>query len=87
MRYSSEIKVLCSDEEEANNIMASISHEGKGSDRATARVSRKGKEISINIVSADATALRAFINSFLRDLQAIEGVEATASTCSNKDVL
>lgn len=72
-KYRSEIVVNCKDEKEARTIIASISHEGKGSERAYAQVKQNGKEIIIRIFSQDATALRAFLNSFLRDLQVIEG--------------
>lgn len=74
MKYRSEIVILCNDEREAKNILTSISHEGKGSERAKTEMKIKGKEITICISSKDATALRAFINSFLRDFQVIEGI-------------
>lgn len=79
MKYSASLKVDFPDESDAEKAMVAVSHEGKGSDRATASVQRKGKTMEITIKAKDATAFRAFINSFLRDFQVLEGVASENS--------
>ncbi len=73
MKYSASLKVDFPDENDAEKAMVAVSHEGRESSRAAASVQLKGKTMEIAIKAKDATAFRAFINSFLRDFQVLEG--------------
>jgi len=79
MKYEASIKVCFKNETNAENALVAISHEGKESNRAAAKVERSGKILKITINAEDATAFRAFINSFLRDFQVLEGAASENS--------
>lgn len=76
MKYSASIRIDFASRRDAENALAAISHEGKESGRAVAETGLSGRTLEIAIRAKDATAFRAFINSFLRDFQALEGIVA-----------
>ncbi len=51
-----------------------LSQKGK-KERSTTSLKEKGSELIIKIAAKDATALRASVNSVLRDLQVIEATK------------
>jgi len=74
MKYRATLTVDFPTKNDAVNAMNAMSHEGKGSERALSKIKCNGNTLEIAIEAEDATAFRAFINSFLRDLQVIEGL-------------
>ncbi len=61
---------------EARNIISALEKENASGKRFASRISADGGKLSITVEAGDMVALRAAVNSYLRYLQAIEGVQA-----------
>ena len=77
MKSEAEIRIFFENEEQANAAVAAIKHEEDFKKRSDSKVIRGKKTLTIKIDALDLVALRATLNSYLRDIQIIENVEKT----------
>ena len=71
------IRVEFPDEESLGAAYEALSHEGSVGSRSSARVSKEGKSLAVEIEASDVVAMRAAANACMRALQAFEGIENT----------
>jgi tRNA threonylcarbamoyladenosine modification (KEOPS) complex Pcc1 subunit len=69
------LEVTFPQKKNAEAAYSALSHEANVEARAKASIKLENKKIEIEIASSDAVSLRAGANSYLRILQAIDGIE------------
>jgi tRNA threonylcarbamoyladenosine modification (KEOPS) complex Pcc1 subunit len=67
--FSAAVKVLLSSGEEAVAIARAISVDKPPGSRSEVKISTKGDELSLDFSATDAGALRAALNSYLRQIK------------------
>ena len=75
MRAESIISIEFPNEDSARAAEKAVSHEGKVGSRSGSEVKRQGRKITVRILAKDVVALRATVNSFMREFQVFEGIE------------
>lgn len=75
MRSKAEIEIEFKNNEEALAAIAAMKHEGEFKKRSDSKTAAEGNVLKININSSDLVSLRASVNSYLRNLQVIEGIK------------
>ena len=74
MKHKAVLYVGFEDKKSLESAILTLKNENGEVGRAKANLTRKDKTIIINIVSEDATSLRAALNSYLRCIQVIENM-------------
>lgn len=62
-------------EKEAKSIIAALEKENAENKRFASRIFMRGKNLVIMVEAEDIVALRATVNSYMRYLQTIEGLQ------------
>ena len=75
LKLKIEIEAEFPDELSAKAAAEGLAHESKIEGRSSAKVSLENKKLTIVITAQDVVSLRASANSYLRTLQAIDGIE------------
>ena len=75
MRSEAEINIFFDSEDETKSTMIALKQEEEFKKRSTSKIIRNGNKLTIRIDASDIVALRATLNSYLRDVQVIENIE------------
>ncbi len=75
MKMKSSLEIEFLDEKTAKAAEKAVAHEGMVGQRSYAEVKRKGRKLTISINADDVVAMRATVNSFMREFQIFESLE------------
>ena len=75
MKSRAEIEIDFADEKKAEAALAAMKHEQDFKKRSSSKLIRERNKLRIIVDSSDLVSLRASINSYMRDLQVMEGIE------------
>jgi tRNA threonylcarbamoyladenosine modification (KEOPS) complex Pcc1 subunit len=72
MRATCLLEVEYPDKKSAAAAALALSHEGGSGSRSSAQITKKDKQVTIDIEAKDVVAMRATLNAFLRALAVFE---------------
>ena len=75
MRSEAEITIFFENENQLNAAIAAIKQEEEFKKRSSSKIIKDANKLIVKIDAEDTVALRATLNTYLRDIQIMENVE------------